>query len=135
MCFKHWVLQQQLLIWVLQARLRCGKMTVRLCNLGRNHYRQIVRSLRKISNCFFLFLGPIIAVSLTNVRMIWTKPCSLQERHGKITLFIVQDFHKSCSFQFSGNPIATISIFGYSSNRTFILLRKVFDGLIMFKRY
>ena len=50
-------------------------------------------------------------------------------------LFIVQEFHKSCSFQFSGNPIATISIFGYSSNRTFILLRKVFDGLIMFKRY
>ena len=100
----------------------------------RNNLK-IVRSLLTISNCFFLFLGPIIAVSLTNVRMIWTKPCSLQERHGKITLFIVQEFHKSCSFQFSGNPIATISIFGYSSNRTFILLRKVFDGLIMFKRY
>ena len=100
----------------------------------RNNLK-IVRSLRTVSNCFFLFLGPIIAVSLTNVRMIWTKPCSLQERHGKITLFIVQEFHKSCSFQFSGNPIATISIFGYSSNRTFILLRKVFDGLIMFKRY
>ena len=100
----------------------------------RNNLK-IVRSLRTISNCFFLFLGPIIAVSLTNVRMIWTKPCSLQERHGKITLFIVQDFHKGCSFQFSGNPIATISIFGYSSNRTFILLRKVFEGLIMFKRY
>ena len=33
----------------------------------------------------FSFLGTIIAVSLTNVRMIWTKPCSLQERHGKIT--------------------------------------------------
>ena len=32
---KLWVSQQPLLIWVLQARLRCGKMTVRLCNLGR----------------------------------------------------------------------------------------------------
>ena len=51
----------------------------------RNNLK-IVRSLRTVSNCFFLFLGPIIAVSLTNVRMIWTKPCSLQERHGKITL-------------------------------------------------
>ena len=29
--------------------MRCGKMMVRLCNLGRNHYRQIVRSLRTIS--------------------------------------------------------------------------------------
>ncbi len=32
---KLWVSQQPPLIWVLQARLRCGKMTVRLCNLGR----------------------------------------------------------------------------------------------------
>ena len=39
----------------------------------RNNLK-IVRSLRTISNCFFLFLGSIIAVSLTNVRMIWTKP-------------------------------------------------------------
>ena len=100
----------------------------------RNNLKN-VNSLLMISRCCSPFLGTIIAVSLTNVRMIWTKPCSLQERHRKITLFIVQDFHKGCSFQFSGNPIATISIFGYSSNRTFILLRKVFDGLIMFKRY
>nr|DAJ66869.1 MAG TPA: hypothetical protein [Caudoviricetes sp.] len=26
MCFKHWALQQQPLIWALQARLRCGKI-------------------------------------------------------------------------------------------------------------
>ena len=29
------------MIWVLQARLRCGKMTVRLCNLGRIEQRQV----------------------------------------------------------------------------------------------
>ena len=28
-----------------------------------HHYRQIVRSLRTISNCFFLFLGTTIVVS------------------------------------------------------------------------
>lgn len=44
-----------------------------------------VNSLLMISRCCSPFLGTIIAVSLTNVRMIWTKPCSLQERHGKIT--------------------------------------------------
>lgn len=44
-----------------------------------------VNSLLMISRCCSPFLGIIIAVSLTNVRMIWTKPCSLQERHGKIT--------------------------------------------------
>ena len=63
----------------------------------RNNLK-IVRSLRTISNCFFLFLGTIIAVSLTNVRMIWTKPCSLQERHGKITLFIVLRFPQRLFF-------------------------------------
>ena len=46
---------------------------------------KIVNSLLMISRCCSPFLGTIIAVSLTNVRMIWTKPCSLQERHGKIT--------------------------------------------------
>lgn len=44
-----------------------------------------VNSLLMISRCCSPFLGTIIAVSLTNVRVIWTKPCSLQERHGKIT--------------------------------------------------
>lgn len=44
-----------------------------------------VNSLLMISRCCSPFLGTIIAVSLTNVRMIWTKPCSLQEKHGKIT--------------------------------------------------
>ena len=50
----------------------------------RNNLKD-VNSLLMISRCCSPFLGTIIAVSLTNVRMIWTKPCSLQERHGKIT--------------------------------------------------
>lgn len=36
-----------------------------------------VNSLLMISICCSLFLGTIIAVSSTNARMIWTKPCSL----------------------------------------------------------
>ena len=36
-----------------------------------------VNSLLMISICCYQFLGTIIAVSLTNARMIWTKPCSL----------------------------------------------------------
>ncbi len=31
---------------------------------------------RRFQNCYSLFLGTIIAVSSTNARMIWTKPCS-----------------------------------------------------------
>lgn len=42
----------------------------------RNNLKN-VNSLLMISICCSLFLGTIIAVSSTNARMIWTKPCSL----------------------------------------------------------
>ena len=54
------------------SQIRCQTQMFRKL---RNNLK-IVNSLLMISRCCSLFLGTIIAVSSTNVRMIWTKPCS-----------------------------------------------------------